>query len=252
MKRILKNIAEKLGYTIRSTKFTPRHFVKDENILKITFDHVLAHYMANKKTPDEFFFIQIGAFDGFECDPLYKFIIKHSWQGVMLEPQPAAFEKLSQLHRERNAIKLVNAAISSERKRSNFYVLEGDELPAWAQGMASFDKENIIKHNDILPGIEKFVKATEIDCITFENLFNQFSITHLDLLQIDTESFDAEVIYMFPFEKIKPGIIHFESKHLPKQQLEKLLDHLIAMNYLIAYDGNEDMLAVKNVDYAHR
>lgn len=250
IKNILKNIAANLGYTVRGTKYTPRHFVQDQNILKITFDHVLTHYLANMKAPDKFYFIQIGAFDGFECDPLYKFIIKHSWQGVMLEPQPEAFKKLSELHRERKQIRMVNAAISSQKRRSDFYILEGEQLPSWARGMASFDKENIIKHRNILPGIENHITHTQIDCVTFEDLFDQFSISHLDLLQIDTEGFDAEVIYMFPFDKLKPGIIHFESKHLPKQPLEKLLDYLTAMNYLIAYDGSEDMLAVKSVDYA--
>lgn len=78
------------------------------------------------------------------------------------------------------------------------------------------------------------------------NLFSQFDVNHVDLLQIDTEGFDAEIIYIFPFDKIKLSIIHFESKHLSKPKLEKLLTHLISMGYSVAYDGEEDMLVVYN------
>jgi FkbM family methyltransferase len=181
-----------------------------------------------------------------ECDPLYKYIEQYSWKGIMLEPQPNAFEKLSRLHQGRPGLKLVNAALSKRKEKSTFYILEGETLPPWAQGMASFDKQNIIKHKSVIPDIENHLKETEIECITFKNLFSQFNVQYVDLLQIDTEGFDAEIIYMFPFEDIKPSIIHFESKHLLKPELEKLLAYLISLDYSVAYDGEEDMLAVHN------
>ena len=67
----------------------------------------------------------------------------------------------------------------------------------------------------------------------------------LDLLQIDTEGFDAEIIRMFPFEICTPALIHFESKHIEKKDLEKLLQQLLDLNYLVARDGAEDMMAVQ-------
>jgi hypothetical protein len=82
--------------------------------------------------------------------------------------------------------------------------------------MASFDKQNILKHRDVVDNLENYIRKIEIDTINFELLFNQHSINHLDLLQIDAEGFDAVIIKLFPFERIKPSIIHFESKHIPK------------------------------------
>lgn len=84
--------------------------------------------------------------DGMECDPLYQYITQYSWKGTMLEPQPHAFEKLSGLHQGRPNLKLVNAALSNKEEKSIFYILEGESLPLWAQGMASFDRQNIVKH----------------------------------------------------------------------------------------------------------
>lgn len=49
---------------------------------------------------------------------------------------------------------------------------------------------------------------------------------------------------MLPFDKLKPKIIHFESKHIPKDQLEQVLDFLISNGYKVARDREEDMIAV--------
>jgi FkbM family methyltransferase len=244
MKSILKNIAGKMGYEIRSLKFIPRHFSEDQDTLKISFDHVIYKHMAERAGNTPFFFIQVGAFDGQDCDPLYKFIGPYSWSGILLEPQPAAFAKLQVLHGDNSKMNLINAAIARTESKTEFYILEGDDLPSWSKGMASFQIENIRKHRDIIPSIDQHIRRTEVDCVTFGSLLSRFSVKQLDLLQIDTEGFDAEVIYMFPFEILKPAIVHFESKHLGKTKLEGVLDHLIPMGYRVAYDGSEDMLVV--------
>src|SRR5262249_41430054 len=54
---------------------------------------VLAHHL--QKRPDVAF-LQIGAFDGRQGDPLYQFITRHHWRGVLVEPMPDAFAKLQE------------------------------------------------------------------------------------------------------------------------------------------------------------
>jgi len=234
----------RMGYEIRSLKYIPKQFARDQDTLKITFDHVIYRHMAEKAGDDPFFFVQVGAFDGKDCDPLYKFIGRYSWSGILLEPQPEAFGKLMALHGGNSRMTLVNAAIAKTESKVDFYILEGDDLPSWSKGMASFDIGNILKHRELIPSIDQHIRKTQVDCVTFASLFSRYSITRLDLLQVDTEGFDAEVIYMFPFDVLKPAIIHFESKHLGKTKLEGVLDYLIPMGYRVAYDGAEDMLVV--------
>ena len=101
-----------------------------------------------------------------------------------------------------------------------------------------------MKHNYLFPKLDEYIRETHVDTITFQQLFADYSIQSIDLLQIDTEGFDAQVLQMFPFNQIKPKLIHFESKHISKADLEKVLDYLISYGYKIARDRQEDMMAV--------
>jgi FkbM family methyltransferase len=244
IKGIIKNILAKAGYRVTSTKYVLRQFLYPSRILELDFDHVISKYLIHNKQSDEIFnFIQVGAFDGVECDPLLKYLQRFNWNGIMLEPQPRPFSKLIEKYADRDGIFVKNVAISDSNGKSTLYILDGNGLPEWASGMASFDKNNILRHEYLFPGINDHIKEIEVDTITFRKLFTDHSINKLDLLQIDTEGFDAEILEMFPFQLIKPGIIHFESKHIPKRKLEKVLDDLLAKGYKIARDREEDMIA---------
>jgi hypothetical protein len=49
---------------------------------------------------------------------------------------------------------------------------------------------------------------------------------------------------LFPFNRIKPALIHWEVKHLTKTEREGCLDRLAGFGYRFAPSGPEDMLAV--------
>jgi FkbM family methyltransferase len=245
IKSLIRKLAGSAGYKISSTKYMLKQFDADHHILKLDFDHVLSKYLIHHKQPgSDFIFIQIGAFDGVQCDPLISYIDKYNWKGVMLEPQPAPYAKLKERYDHNKRIAIRNSAISPSSGKTVLYTLEGDSLPSWSKGMASFSKENILKHNYIFPDINNHIKEINVDTIAFEQLLAEESISSLDLLQVDTEGYDAEIIKMFPFDKVKPKIIHFESKHIPKTSLEDVLDLLIGHDYKIARDREEDMMAV--------
>ena len=245
IKNIIRKLASSAGYKISSTKYLLRQFDADQHILKLDFDHVLSYYIIHQKpAASEFVFLQIGAFDGVQCDPLVGYLDKYDWKGVMLEPQPVPFSQLKRKYEGRNKVSLRNAAISDTNGEATLFTLDGEDLPGWAKGMASFSKDNIIKHKYIFPEIEKHIHKAQVATITFDQLFKEESISTLDLLQIDTEGYDAEILRMFPFDKMKPRIIHFESKHIPKEKLEDVLDQLIGHGYKVARDREEDMMAV--------
>ena len=245
IKKVLKKLFNKAGYNISGTKYVLKQFLYPGKTLQLDFDHALSKYLIHsKQSANDFTFIQVGAFDGVECDPLLKYLQRFSWTGIMLEPQPGPYNKLFDRYGSRSGIIVKNAAISDRNGRATLYTIEGNELPEWAKGMASFNKQNISKHEYMFPMINDHIQETEVDTITFEQLFSDHSISKIDLLQIDTEGFDAEILKMFPFDRIKPNIIHFESKHIAKHELEKVLDDLISYGYLIGRDREEDMIAV--------
>ena len=125
-------------------------------------------------------------------------------------------------------------------------------MPAWAHGMASFQRDNIVKNSYLIPGLEAMIKEITVNCVTFDDVMHKLSSDRLDLLQIDAEGADGYILSLFPFDRIKPAIIHWESKNLTKLQQEEALDLLRRQGYRFARSGEEDMLAVCDWSAARR
>jgi hypothetical protein len=125
------------------------------------------------------------------------------------------------------------------------YTVESDSLPNWVGGMASFDREQILRQDYLIPGIEKLIRELPVECIPFSGVIKTLADgTRLDLLQIDAEGADGRILSLFPFDRIKPAIVHWEIKNMTRLEQETALDLLCSHQYLIARSGGEDMLAV--------
>lgn len=195
----------------------------------------LPYFLAqNSATIDSFFVLQIGANDGLINDPLVNLIRKYKWKGVLLEPQPYVFnEKLAPLYQHQNDIKLENAAISKEKGFLPLHVVSFSNK-RWATGLASFVKDSLEekinngyiekcakKFGDQLPeNTSEYLTTISVPTVSFQDIFQKYKITKLDLLQIDTEGYDWEIIQLFPFEITKPKVISFEIERLSKEELE--------------------------------
>ena len=116
----------------------------------------------------ELTFIQVGAFDGITRDPLRKYIDKCGWRGVLVEPQARAANKLRELYRGNNRIVILQAALDGESGSRTLFTVESETAPAWAGGLASFQRETIVKHSDLIPGLETMIREDTVDCITFD------------------------------------------------------------------------------------
>lgn len=190
-------------------------------------------------------FVQIGAFDGTTGDPLYHYIRNHGWQGLLVEPQADACKIVQKLHADNPKITIVNAAVGKERGSATLYTVKGEDLPSWCGALASFSKESILKHNHLIPGLENCVVAEEVATVTFADILSSAGKEdQLDVLQIDTEGADAEILRLFPFNSSRPAIVHWEIKHLTKEEKEDCLERLSSYGYRFASSGGEDMLAV--------
>jgi hypothetical protein len=67
IKEALRQLLRRYGYSVSNLRQIPAPFLEKQNLLEITFDLVVAHYLLGN--PD-FFFIQVGAFDGVQGDPI--------------------------------------------------------------------------------------------------------------------------------------------------------------------------------------
>jgi FkbM family methyltransferase len=242
MKQMIHNLLARAGYRVEGIRFTPRQFLQPHRIRHLQFDDVVCRRMV--ENGEDFTFIQVGAYDGISTDPLRKYIERFGWRGAMLEPQPRPALQLRELYKDNPRIVVLEAALDRHRGTRSLFTIESDLFPKWAGGMASFDRGHILKHDYLIPGIATMIRELTVACIPFDEVLAALPAGRMDLLQIDAEGADGYLISLFPFDRIKPAIIHWETKNMTRAQQEETLDRLAGHGYLIARSGNEDSLAI--------
>lgn len=203
-------------------------------------------------------FLQVGANDGFIHDPLFKFIKRDNWKGIMLEPQPDVFnEYLARLHRKRPEIQAINAALDVRDGTKKLYKLSFSK-ERWATGMSGFSREVLVdkirkgivhykakKRSIDVPGNEEEMIVEEnIATISPETLLKKFSNTGFRLLVIDTEGFDYEIIKMLNLDRISPEVIIYEAVHFNENTARECRAYLESHGFSCRSIG-KDVLATK-------
>lgn len=193
-------------------------------------------------------FVQIGANDGFYNDPLYKFIKRDGWEGILLEPQPYVFNTfLKHLHKDNPSLHLINAALDYQDGERNIYRIAFSDS-RWATGLTSFDKsvlEKVIasgyvarvtkRYGEKLPEkLSDYIKAEPVQCLSVESLLSKHPLKTFDWLQIDTEGYDYEIIKMFNIEKTQPAVIVYENFHLSAEDKAACEAYLIKNGYVLS------------------
>lgn len=213
----------------RRWPFLPK---SDEENLNLGFEDVLEFQYARSRN---FFFVGVGAFDGLENDPISRFIRSHDCRGILIEPQPAVFQRLMSNYACLPNVQLLNAAIDAVSGSREFYSVPAgiEGLPSWTEQLASFRKEHLIRHEDRAPGLSAHIRMQMVDTICFPDLLDKFGIGSIDVLQIDAEGMDAQLLAWFPFERIKPSILHYEIAHMSADELTAVRSRLKTYGYTI-------------------
>jgi FkbM family methyltransferase len=242
MKRLLKRALAGLGYRIEGTRYVPRHLLEPASLRTLEFDDVICRLMVDRGLA--LTFVQIGAFDGVTRDPLRQYIDKCGWRGVLVEPQPGPAQALRDLYRHNDRVVVFQGAVAAEAGIRTLHNVTSDTVPQWAMGLASFDRNSITKHAHLIPGLEQMIGQDSVECVPFEHVLGLLDSPTLDLLQMDAEGADAYLLSLFPFDRVRPAIVHWEIKHADKQTREECFDRLVTAGYRLAPSGDEDMMAV--------
>ena len=80
--------------------------------------------------------------------------------------------------------------------------------------------------------------------IPLMEMIEEHGLNKIDLLQIDTEGYNAKVISMFNFRKFNPKIIQYEHVHLSSRQKIDILRLLNSEGYYTIEKMN-DVIAIK-------
>ncbi len=152
---------------------------------------------------------------------------------------------------------LENVAIADRDGTMDLFKLSFSEA-RWATGLATFHRptlENQIdrgyvatkasKHGVALPARrEDFLTVEKVPCLTVSSLLRRHQITHLNLLQLDTEGYDWEILQTIDLAALQPDMIGFEREHLSPSDRAACEETLRAAGYEL-HLRDRDGLAVR-------
>ena len=203
---------------------------------------------------DNFGLVVIGAHSGVWLKSLFD---KYQNQNILLvEPVPYNIDLLKENTAKYKNISIETSAVSEKNQIKKFYYVKPDAVKKlgkhWASGIGSFDKQHILNHK-----YKRFmvsdtdIEDVDVQYLTFSDLIEKYSISSIDLLQIDVEGAEFEILNSIDFEKIEIKKIIFEFKHFdgtfeegPK--LKSIKEKLIKFNYQLKEIDKENILAEKN------
>ncbi|MEM7655832.1 MAG: FkbM family methyltransferase, partial [Bacteroidota bacterium] len=191
--------------------------------------------------------VQIGANDGFNNDPIHKFIKRDNWQGVLLEPQKWVFDRfLTRIYQKNRGIQVIHAALGARDGFMPLYKISFSDA-RWATGLATFERpqlekalaspyvdKQVAKEGVQRPArLEDQIVEEQVPVLKVSTLLDRYQIEQMDMLQIDTEGFDYQVIQLFDVAKTQPRLIVFESCHLSETAFRDCQQHLKTAGYAI-------------------
>lgn len=189
-----------------------------------------------------FLFVQIGANDGIQEDPIRKYIHKYHWKGILVEPVKEYFERLVVNYADCKNLSFENVAIDIEPGNKTIYKVKNNHTNGptqWKNGIASLNPG----HHKLSGTSSEEIEAVQVKAITWETLICQHKIQSLDLLQIDAEGYDATILRSIDFTRIRPKIIRFEHNLLSgahtQRDVEAAIGLLMANRYHIFADKSD-------------
>jgi len=168
-------------------------------------------------------FIEVGANNGVDNDPIRGWVEKYNWNGVLIEPVKKVFNELKKNYEGIEEVYFENVAISnSDNKFAIMYKPKSSKI-------ASLDKNHT-------PMKGKY-KEIKVESKKLNDIVEVYNISNLDLLNIDAEGYDFEVIKSLDFYKCRPKIIHYEHRHLGdiKNNCE---NYLLKNGYFLCWNRN--------------
>lgn len=203
---------------------------------------------AYAETTKEVFLVQIGSNDGKTNDPFFESIVNRGWYALLVEPVPFVYERLVENHRGHEKVKTANVAISDREETRPFYHLsrtDRPDAPWWYDQIGSFDRDQVLKSRDEIPGLDELLTSTEVRCTSLASLLESHGVEAIQILHTDLEGYDSKVLRQIDFSRWAPDLILYENKHLPPGERDSTIRLLAREGYSMIH-GSADTLAVKS------
>jgi len=233
MKTWIQRIARRYGYEIRKTP--PQNFQSAP-----IFDLAVHYLMVTRG--ESLTLLQVGANEGRDDDPVRAYIINYPWRGLLIEPQPEVFEKLKENYAGlESRISFENVAISNNPEPLKLYRLPAGVTPS--DSIVSFDPKIIAKQSGVKP---RNLVPISVPTARLDDIVLKHRLTHVDVLQLDTEGYDWDVLQTLDLTVQRPLLIRFEHGHLSPKAIGSMTQYLNQHDYLVYYGGYEsDSIALR-------
>ena len=187
-------------------------------------------------------FVVVGANDGQQDEQFGVLHAARGWSGVLVEPHPQAFARLSDRFAGSERIRLANVAIAESDGTRPFYGIEPPASPADAELFGSYDliaslsRETIVSHG-WLEDAERRVTSTEVECLRFDSLRERYGLDRVDCLLIDAEGYDLRILETVDLERQRPRLIAYEHLHLGDAARARARELLAEAGYATLEEG---------------
>lgn len=217
------------GSVIDSTKLSYFDRIRSDRLTRALLDSLVA------RKADRVVFVQVGGNDGILADPISPYARLHRWTGIIMEPVPMYFERLTQTYIGYPDIKLLNIAIGPHVGLQEIYFVHDEVIQrrrsaggdGMGQGVASFEVEHVRKCGYVDAEIDSVIVPVEPLSNVFASINN-----HVDVLLIDVEGAELAVVqsmdWAYPID-----LIILETDHMSRWQRSKLEAILLPRGFRI-------------------
>jgi FkbM family methyltransferase len=193
-------------------------------------------------------FVEVGALDGFGASNTWFFEMERNWSGLLVEPNPIEFNKMSINPREKSYKE--NCAISDTEQEINFLSIEGP-CNVLSGIMEFYNNQHIERINKELEMYKSYPEGHELfsrkeiikmRAVRLESLFDKYNMTNIDLISIDVEGAELQVLNSINFDEVNINVFLIENNY----GLQKETEFLINKGYKLLGNIQWDSVFVKN------
>jgi FkbM family methyltransferase len=168
-------------------------------------EYVNEHFFKNKR---EGVFVDIGASDGVLINNTYFFEKELGWTGICVEPRP---DKFVELRKNRDCI-CINGCIADAEGQQPFLFLKG--YTGDLSGLAvHYDQQHIDRISNELNYYGGEHQMMHVQCYRLDTILQDYGISHIDYLSIDTEGSELAILKSVNFKDITIDVIDVENNY---------------------------------------
>ena len=246
--KLAKRILSSLGFVIMRNHpgFTPE-WVPLHN-KKINLLETLIRLELSLK--GEFKFLQIGANDGIQADPIFLLIRKYNLKGTLIEPIADIFEKLRANYSdisENLQFKNIAITLTGSHGMMPFYTFTNSNNKKPLHSLSGYSSTNREKLESIKAetNIEADIASISVPFESVSYFLNNNDVGDLNLLVTDIEGLDIDIVTEFINFKVLPSIIYMEILGQSTTKCSQLIKLLTESGYSI--QGNSsDLIAYRS------